>query len=167
MGMLFNTDGTIRILAMANNAFKRGTFKRLQNNPPSTLIHDLQNLGSGATGIYVKVCTQLFIDDYDDTVSTNWQTFLNLLDTTNQPTTTSTISSLIGTEIALALQNKAPYKTVKAIEFFAVPFTSLQLMVLPPFPVISTAGEKTMIITIQTGTVDALLSFRKTNKKSY
>lgn len=157
MGMLFNSAGTLRIINLVNNTFKKSNLNRLTHNHPS-LINDLQHLGSGSSGLYAKICTPLSIDDYDDAVSTNWQAFLNLMDTTNQSSSGATISSILGNEIAKALQGTSPYNSIKAIEFFAVPSSALQLAVYPPpFPTITAGHDKVMIITIQTAAIDSLL----------
>ena len=170
MGMLFNTDGTIRTLNRVNSAFKKKSFTTLVASPPGTLIHDLLNLGSGATGIFQKVCVPLRLDDYNVAVSTNWQNFLNLLDTTNQTVNgvTKTLSQFIGIALAEALQDQAPYNGVKGVEFFAVPGTTLQLTPGPPFQIFTDAAtqkEKTMIVTIETATVQALMEARRRHRE--
>jgi hypothetical protein len=170
MGMLFNTDGTIRTLNRVNSAFKKKSFATLSSSPPGTLIHDLMNLGSGATGIFQMVCIPLRLDDYNSDVSTNWKNFLNLLDTTNQTVSgvTKTLSQFIGIELAKALQGQSPYNGVKGVEFFAVPGTTLQLTPGPPFQIFTdtaTQKEKTMIVTIETATVQALMEARRRHRE--
>jgi hypothetical protein len=157
MGMLFNTEGTLRLLVMLNDAFRRGKFTYIKNHPPSNhFIADLQALTTGANGIFSRCCEPLYLDDGQDSVSTNWKNFLNLLDTTNQGG--QTISQIIGSSIAAALLGNAPYTNVKSIEFFAVPSAaglSVQVQAIP------FSNDETMIITVTTATVHALIEERR------
>jgi hypothetical protein len=157
MGMLFNTDGTNRILALLNVSFRGKKFKALQSTISAGLVNALRTLPSGG-GIYSVAAQPLGIDDDDSSVSTNWSTWLGYLDST--PQSGHPLSYHIGNAMADALTNTN--FTYIGIEFFAVPGTSLQINPLPTLDLKQGSSNKyTKIITVQTLTVDKLGSLRR------
>jgi hypothetical protein len=125
MGMLFNTDDTLRILKVINQAFSRQGLNRLRKDttyPWATAFSQLPNPNGfgGATGTYNTVAKALGIDLDGGTGlgSARWHKFLNILDV--QPQQGSVVATIIGQAISNALNNK----NYSQVEIFAVPTSS-------------------------------------------
>jgi len=162
MGMLFNTPGTLRLIVKLNIAFDRANFATLKTHPPTGFDPGGVN-GTGAHGIYEKVCVPLGITDATTSVNNNWIAFLNILDTTPTAGTTS-ISAQIGTAIAQALAGIAPHGNDSAVEFFAVPdnvtVPSVKIIDFPDHN-----GDTTLIVEVTTATLTALLEARHRERR--
>jgi hypothetical protein len=160
MGMLFNTEGTLRILKMLTEKFSRQSFKSIQNAgvggaSTHTLITALtSSIGTNST----FAVAQLFQVDQDPggdaSVNANWRTWLGLLDgagSRHGSLAAQSPAMLIRNEIARAIQDG----TCVGIEFFATPGPSFQALV--PFQRLddpTVAGTYTSIISMQTLTYD-------------
>ncbi len=161
MGMLFNSDGTNRILNTLNARFRKDRFADLQAHTPTGLITALNSLTGHVPphGIYDTVCSLLRMDDWESRVSGNWQTFLGILDGTSIGagfsgyTAPYTVSGEIGRAIAYAIQNQAPWTGIMSVEFFAVP-TATTKPSLNIQTVTDHSGEVTMVISVTTTTYD-------------
>src|SRR5271163_1729178 len=117
MGMLFNTPGTLRIISALNEAFNSTNFAILKNHAPAGF--DPGNItGTGANGIFAKICQPLRLDDGDSGVSGHWHSFLGILDVTPPGVSVTKLSAQIGNAISNAL---GPGSNISAVEFFAVP----------------------------------------------
>jgi hypothetical protein len=159
MGLLFNTDGTLEILALLNSRFAKHNFIALQGS--AALQNTLSNLTGNvnANGIFSKVCIPLGIDGKHASISGNWKAFLDILDRSScpsqspHPPANPTIAGEIGRAISLALQNTAPWQNVTSIEFFAVP----QSQTKPTLTIGTVQDSKldvTMFVTVTTTTYD-------------
>ncbi len=158
MGMLFNTPGTVRILAMLTDHFSQGKFATLQQNQNlvQTLVAALQD-PVGTTSTF-SIAQMLGVDrdpGGDASVNNNWSTWLDgMLDTAGNQTydgTMQTTAVWIRNAIAVAVQDP----TCVGIEFFAVPGPRVQALL--PFQQLTDATDQTkhtVIISMQTLTVD-------------
>ncbi|MGO8831808.1 MAG: hypothetical protein ACLQE9_03205 [Roseiarcus sp.] len=133
MGMLFNTDATIEILAKLNETFSNAGLARLKVADAANAQYWsnlFQTIGTTVSGnvinTYDSVAVPLGIDlevgsSKKGLKTANWQAFLKHVDNhfNNAAGTGDHVSTRIGKKIATAItQTTNPYAQV---EFFAVP----------------------------------------------
>lgn len=160
MGMLFNTEATIEIIKKLNSAFDRDGLRRLRNdvNPPAggwaTWFQNLSTNKSHSTAVLLGIV----LDSGSGLRHANWKAWLGLIDKQDQTVTGTKkkVADWVGKAISDALTNNG--NTFVAVEFFAVPTSS----VATPLAVFWTPftdhnNETTMIITMSTMTVDQLM----------
>lgn len=158
MGMLFNTDATLRMLDTVNATFRGLSFKQFFATNPKVSIQTFRALGtSTTTGIYSQAALPLGIDDFDPVISRRWQKWLGWLDSTTQ-SPGQTVSYVIGNAIADAIQGRSVNGTAgvtfNSVEFFVVPGPSGVSVSVGDVPEDSNSTTFTKVITIQTMTVD-------------
>ena len=162
MGMLFNSDGTLRILKLLTETFSGHNFTNLKNDamfkaalgqPVATtstysaaqMIHVDQDPGDAGNNIASQ-----------PSVTTNWGKWLNYLDahsgndTDNNGVTMSTVQW-----VRTTIENALNDNNCIGVEFFAVPGPTLAAMV--PFQKVYDRTNNalyTIAIAVQTITVD-------------
>lgn len=152
MGMLFNTDATLRLLSLTNTAFNKANYTnnilgnssiRAVFTPPYTNIDTFTNLAK-----------KLGIDHEETGKSARWKNWLNYFDT-------DVASVVYGYIYTHAIQNA----NVIQVEFFAVPsatgnLTASYALVVDQQTQGSDGSKYTLAISISTNTIDQLTSLR-------
>jgi hypothetical protein len=173
MGMLFNTEATVEIIAKVNAAFNKQGVRRLRIDQNlagggggggtdwMSIFNALPNAG-GKNGTYASVVKDFPID-FDEGKSLrskNWRAWLNKMDgsTMTNPDTGAgqiNVALYIGQKIS-AVINDTSYDQ---IEFFAVPTAppaSAARNISASARDVTANAEKSMVIQINTSTVDNL-----------
>jgi hypothetical protein len=150
MGMLFNTDATLKLLDMANNAFNVNGWTKIKANAPLVATFN----AAGPYNTYKHVATLLQIDHVEPGKSKRWKWWLdNCFDLH--------CAGIVYPAIATAITDPQ----CSAVEFFAVPVlgalgaaTAVVVQIPDSESAVGAAlaGLYTLVIEIKTNTYDAL-----------
>jgi hypothetical protein len=152
LGAIFNSPGTLRLIALLNNTYTRATFTNLQNqgNQQASLTNAAID-----TPTLVQMAAFNFTDN-DPNVNRRWLNWLKYLDGQMQTYlgTTQSCGMWVRNIIAQGLNDPS----CSGVEFFAVPGPAFQVTV--PAPQVPDSEHNftkhTLIVTVQTLTVDQL-----------
>ena len=163
MGMLFNTESTLEILRLVNNAFSVDGLRKLRfeinsGTGKSQWLDKFNKMGTSGHDTYTTVASPLDIDldigRGNSHRSSRWKRYLSYLDSTNVSGTAQTVANQIGGFLITAI-NDTSYD---AVEFFAVPSTNATAsVVVNQSNLQNLIGiNKIMIITVTTTVVDLM-----------
>jgi hypothetical protein len=149
MGMLFNTDATLKLLEITNNAFNSYSFSFMKTS--SYWLNTFASTGSFNT--YAHVAQRLSMDHAEPGKSKKWQNWLKLFD--QSPAAAKVYPWIHG-----AMTDTSA--TCRQVEFFAVPSASATIdatsQKVPDKETQLPGGNNpyTLCITIATQTADQL-----------
>jgi hypothetical protein len=150
MGMLFNSGPTLDILSKLNSYYGAGNIDSIRN----TIGNYLNWPPGGAGGTYAFAQNLGLVPAQN---AANWQTWLGLLEVHDNAKKGGAEKCVrtVGDAIHAGLD---PTNNYQAIEFFAVPEDSgvSSHISVEAFPVIDSAGNKTLVINAYTLTHDKL-----------
>jgi hypothetical protein len=154
MGMLFNTDATLKLLEIANIAFNKLNYaQNIQTNPTYSKVLQMQSPYT-TISTYKNLAKPLGVDHEEVGKSKRWQKWLNYFDA-------DIASTVYGYIYNGAILNA----NVVQVEFFAVPsntktLAASSILVVDNQSDGSDGSKSTLAITISTNTIDQLISLR-------